>query len=147
MASAGRAHTWCIHTRAYQNAQSPQFYLGRSSSAILVEQYQHLTVCEGDGRAAETAREFELASARARLGQDAVAVGEVVPCVVLAHPHSIGRVLSAQALGREDGLTVGLVVPFAVRLVGGHSTRRYRYLKIIKVGNRTGRFAMKLFNY
>ena len=105
--------------------------LSTTGVAILVEQYQHLTVCEGDGRAAETAREFELASARARLGQDAVAVGEVVPCVVLAHPHSIGRVLSTQALGREDGLTMCLVVPLAVRLVGGHSTRRWICAKII----------------
>jgi hypothetical protein len=43
-----------------------------------------------------------------RLRENALAIGLVVLGVVRAHLGTAGRVLSAQALGREDGLTVGL---------------------------------------
>jgi hypothetical protein len=35
---------------------------------------------------------------------------------------------------------MSFVVPLAVRLVGGHSSRRCRYLKVIKGHYRTGGF-------
>ena len=88
-----------------------------TGATILVEQYQHSAVREGDGGATDATLEFEPAAACTRLRENAHTIGLVVLRIVRAHLGTVGRVLSAQALGREDGLTVGLVIPFAVRLV------------------------------
>ena len=113
-----------------------------ASEDKLVEVYQHTAVSERYGSSVEAARTSQRQPPSARLGQYSLAVGLVVLRVVRAHLRAVGRVLPAQSLGREDGLTVGLVVPFAVRLVGGHGTRRWRYLKIIKATNRTEKFSI-----
>ena len=85
-----------------------------ASEDNLVEVYQHTAVSERYGSSVEAARASQRQSPSARLGQYSLAVGLVVLRVVRAHLRAVGRVLPAQSLGREDGLTVGLVVPLAV---------------------------------
>jgi hypothetical protein len=53
-----------------------------------------------------------------RLRENAHTIGLVVLGVVRAHLGTVGRVLSAQALGRKDSPTAGLVIT-ACSTIGG----------------------------